>query len=144
MNSSSTLSTQSRRSFFKMTATGAAMAIPGFALMNGTEIAFAGPKPSLNDSDVAVLQFLAAAELVESDLWGQYCELATNNPSYRNALQKIDESLPDYICGVFEDECSHATFINAFLVATGKTSINLDPSAPCPASPSKARRTSAA
>src|SRR5258708_3129669 len=128
MSSSSTVSTQSRRSFFnKMTAAGAAMAIPSFVLMNGTENAFAGPMPSLNDSDVAVLQFLAVAELVESDLWGQYCELATNNPSYRNALQQIDESLPDYICGVFEDECSHATFINAFLVAAGKTQINLDP-----------------
>jgi hypothetical protein len=110
-----------------MTTAGAAMALPGFALMNGTEIAFAGAKPSLNDSDAAVLQFLAAAELVEGDLWGQYCELATNNPRYRNALQKIDESLPDYTCGVLEDECSHATFINAFLVAAGKTPINLDP-----------------
>ena len=27
-----------------------------------------------------VLQFLAVAELVESDFWGQYCELAINNP----------------------------------------------------------------
>jgi len=135
MSSSSTVSTQSRRSFFKMTAGGAAVAIPGFALMNGAEIAFAGPMPSLNDSDVAVLQFLAAAELVESDLWGQYCELATNNPGYRNALQKIDESLPDYICGVFEDECSHATFINAFLVAAGKTPINLDPFRTLPSVP---------
>ena len=98
MSNSSAVSTQSRRSFFRKTAAGAAMAIPSFALMNGTEIAFAGPMPSLNDSDVAVLRFLAAAELVESDLWGQYCELATNNPRYRNALQTIDESLPDYIC----------------------------------------------
>jgi len=135
MSSSSTVSTQSRRSFFKMTAAGAAMAIPGFALMNGTEIVFAGPTPSLNDSDVAVLQFLAVAELVESDLWGQYCELATNNPSYRNALQKIDESLPDYICGVLEDERSHATFINAFLIAAGKTPINLDPFRTLPSVP---------
>src|SRR6266478_9242270 len=126
MSNSSAVSTQSRRSFFKKTAAGAALAIPSFVLMNGAEIAFAGPMPSLNDSDVAVLQFLAVAELVECDLWGQYCELATNNPSYRKALQKIDESLPDYICGVFEDECSHASFINAFLVAAGKTPINLD------------------
>jgi hypothetical protein len=135
MSSSSTVSTQSRRSFFKMTAAGAAIAIPGFALMNGTEIAFAESKPSLNDSDVAVLQFLAAAELVESDLWGQYCELATHNPGYRNALQRIDESLPDYICGVLEDERSHATFINAFLVAAGKTPINLDPFRTLPSVP---------
>src|SRR6267154_4140134 len=135
MNSFSTVSTQRRRSFLKMTAAGAAIAIPGFALMTGTEIAFAESRPSLNDSDVAVLQFLAAAELVESDLWGQYCELATNNPGYRNALQKIDESLPDYICGVLEDERSHATFINAFLVAAGKTPINLDPFRTLPSVP---------
>src|SRR5260370_29347029 len=135
MSSSSTVLTQSRRSFFKMTAAGAAIAIPGFALMNGTEIAFAESKPPLNDSDVAVLQFLAAAELVESDLWGQYCELATHNPGYRNALQRIDESLPDYICGVLEDERSHATFINAFLVAAGKTPINLDPFRTLPSVP---------
>jgi Ferritin-like domain len=126
MNSSSTVSTPSRRSFFKMTAAGATMAIPGLALLNAPKIAFAEPKPSLNDGDVAVLQFLAAAELLESDLWGQYSELATNNPSYRNALQRIDESLPDYIRGNFEDECSHAAFINAFLVAAGKTPVNLD------------------
>ena len=127
MSNSRVVATQSRRSFFKKTAAGAAIAIPGFALMNGAERAFAGPVPSLNDGDVAVLQFLAAAELVESDLWEQYCELATNNPGYRNALQRIDESLPDYISGVLEDERSHASFINAFLVAAGKTPINLDP-----------------
>src|SRR5437879_8802177 len=127
MNSSSTVSTQSRRSLFKMTPAGARIAIPGFASMNGTEIAVDESKPSLSDSDVAVLQFLAVAELVESDLCGQYCELATNNPGYRDALQRIDESLPDYICGVLEDERSHATFINAFLVAASKTPINLDP-----------------
>src|SRR5216684_2613309 len=89
MSSSSTVSIQNRRSFFKMTAAGAAIAIPGFALMNGTEIAFAESKPSLNDSDAAVLQFLAVAELVESDLWGQYCELATNNPDFGDAFAQI-------------------------------------------------------
>jgi len=135
MSSSSAMSTQSRRSFFKMTAAGAAIAIPGFALMNGTESAFADEKPSLNDGDVAVLQFLAVAEIVESDLWGQYSELATNNPGYRSALQSIDEALPDYISGVLQDERSHASFINAFLVAAGKTPINLDPFRTLPSVP---------
>ena len=118
---------QSRRSFFKSTAMGAALAIPGFGLLNGAESLFAGTKPTINDNDLAVLNFLAAAELVECDLWGQYCELATNNPKFRRALRKIDDSLPDYICGDFEDECSHANFINAFLVAAGKPPVNLDP-----------------
>ncbi len=126
MSSSSTVSTQSRRSFFKMAAAGATIAMPGFALMNGQEVAFAEPTLSLNDGDVAILQFLAAAELLESDLFGQYAELAINNPGYRNALQTIDESLPEYIRGNLEDERSHGTFINAFLVAAGKTPVNLD------------------
>jgi hypothetical protein len=120
------------------------MALRGFALMNGTEIAFAGPKPSLNDSDVAVLQFLAAAELVESDLWGQYCELATNNPPYRNALQKIDESLPDYICGYWKTNATMPPSSTPSWSLPAKHQSTSIPSAPCPASPSKARRTSAA
>jgi Ferritin-like domain len=135
MSSPRTVPTQSRRSFFKLTAAGAAIAIPGVALMSETEFAFAESKPSLNDGDVAILQFLAVAELVESDLWGQYSELATNNPGYRNALQSIDESLPDYTGGVLEDERSHASFINAFLVAAGKTPINLDPFRTLPSVP---------
>lgn len=64
-------------------------------------------------SDVAILQVLAAAELLECDLWQQYCELASNNRRYRRALQCIGDSLPDYICGDYEDECSHAALINA-------------------------------
>ena len=83
MSNSSTVSTQSRRSFFKKTAGGAAVAIPSFAVINGTEIAFAGPMPSLKDGDVAVLQFLAVAELVEGDLWGQYCNSRPTIPGYR-------------------------------------------------------------
>jgi hypothetical protein len=87
---------------------------------------FAGTKPTINSSYVAVLKFLAASELVEADLWGQYSELATNNPEFRRALQEIDNSMPDYVTGDFDDETSHAAFINAFLVAAGHDPINLD------------------
>jgi len=128
-------SMQNRRSFFKSTAMGAALAIPGLGLLNGAESLFAGSKPTINDNDLAVLQFLAAAELLECDLWGQYCELAKNNEPFRRALQKIDESMPSYVCGDFEDECSHATFINAYLVAAGKDPVNLDPFRTLPSAP---------
>src|SRR5215470_621623 len=128
MNVPITGSTLSRRLFFKNTAVGAAaLAIPGFTLIGGVEPAFAGPPPKLNRSDIAVLKFLAAAELIEADLWGQYSELATNNLEFRAALQKIDDSMPDYVIGDFDDETSHAAFINAFLVAAGQEPINLDP-----------------
>jgi hypothetical protein len=90
------------------------------------EPAFAGTKPTLNSGDLAVLKFLAAAELVEADLWGQYSELAANNPEFRRALQQIAGSMPDYVTGDFDDETSHAAFINAYLVAAGQDPINLD------------------
>jgi len=85
-----------------------------------------GAQASLTSGDVAVLQFLAAAELIEADLWGQYSELATGNPRFRAALKAIDPSLPDYVNGDFQDEMSHANLINAFLTAAGSTPVNLD------------------
>jgi len=102
-----------------------AFAATGLGLM-AAKSALAGIKPVLNSGDVAVLQFLAAAELVETDLWGQYSELATNNPGYRAALESIKDTLPDYVNGDFSDEMSHASFINAFLEAAGQQPVNLD------------------
>jgi hypothetical protein len=128
----------SRRSFFSRSAMmGAGFVAAGsLATLAGTLVkpamaaaagtALGALTPDLNDGDVAVLQFLAAAELVESDLWGQYSELATNNPSFRKALIRIKDTLPDYVNGDFADETSHANFINAFLVAAGKEPVNLD------------------
>jgi hypothetical protein len=103
-----------------------ALAMSGVSMMAGARSAIAAVTSDLNDGDVAVLQFLAAAELVESDLWGQYSELASNNPGFRGALSLIKDTLPDYVNGDFADETSHASFINAFLVAAGKEPVNLD------------------
>jgi hypothetical protein len=103
-----------------------ALAMSGVGMMAGARSAIAAVTTDLNDGDVAVLQFLAAAELVESDLWGQYSELATNNPGFRGALELIKDTLPDYVNGDFADETSHASFINAFLIAAGKDPVNLD------------------
>jgi hypothetical protein len=103
-----------------------ALALSGMELMGWMRPALAEARQDLNDGDVAVLQFLAAAELLESDLWGQYSELASNNLEFRRALQKIKDTLPDYVNGDFADETSHANFINAFLVAAGAQPVNLD------------------
>jgi len=64
-----------RRSFLKggLLAGGAAVGA-GF-LANGTLAraqAYTRPNGALNAGDVAILRFLAAAELIESDLWTQY------------------------------------------------------------------------
>jgi hypothetical protein len=76
--------------------------------------------------DIAILRFLAAAELIETDLWQQYAELARGNPRYREALEKIDDDLPVYTVDITEDEQSHAEFINAYLHAIGAEPVNLD------------------
>src|SRR5919199_1592157 len=84
-------------------------------------------RDAITPGDVAILKFLAAAELVDDDLWQQYCELAVGNRSYNRALRRIDRSLIRYICDDRDDERSHAALINSFLVAIGEQPINLDP-----------------
>jgi hypothetical protein len=77
--------------------------------------------------DVAILKLLAAAEILETDLWDQYCELATGNDAYREALESIDDDMPSYICDNTADERSHADFLNAYLASIGETPVNLEP-----------------
>jgi hypothetical protein len=70
--------------------------------------------------DIAILQFLAAAEALENDLWQQYTELAQGNASFQQALQQIDPSLITYINDDRRDELSHYQLINAVLGQIGK------------------------
>lgn len=122
-----------RRSFLKGGALLGATALTAAA--GGSKKALAqfrqafGPidRDAVTDGDVAMLKFLAAAELVEDDLWQQYCELAVNNRFYNFALQRIDPSLVRYVCDDRDDERSHAAFINSFLVAIGEDPVDLDP-----------------
>src|SRR5881296_3047916 len=75
--------------------------------------------------DVAILRFLAAAEILETDLWQQYNELAgiqdsevpggSGNPDYTEAVAVLDEDMDQYIHDNTDDEISHAAFINAYL-----------------------------
>jgi hypothetical protein len=83
----------------------------------------------LPKGDVAIIKFLAAAELVESDFWQQYNELGGvngGNPAYILALQNLDEDMPQYISDNTDDEMSHAAFLNAYLVSKGEQPVNLD------------------
>jgi Ferritin-like domain len=94
---------------------------------------------SLTKGDAAILRFLAAAELIESDLWTQYAELGGigDNPpieidpkeklnNYQVALSNLDPDGPQYIKSNTLDEVSHATFLNAYLEAKGAEPVNLD------------------
>ena len=93
-------------------------------------------RKGLSKGDVAILQFLAAAEILETDLWQQYNELGgiqdsevpggSGNPAYTEAVAVLDEDMDQYIHDNTDDENSHATFINAYLEAHGADPINLD------------------
>ncbi len=80
----------------------------------------------LTAGDVAILRFLAAAELLETDLWQQYTEITLGNPGFGDALSKLDEDMGQYVSDNTDDELSHADFLNAFLQATGNAPVNLD------------------
>jgi Ferritin-like domain len=118
-----------RRGFLK--SIGAAGAFSASPLMPISGKAFANTDDSgPSGGDVAILQLLAAVELIEADLWQQYAELGgvsegTQNP-YQLALQNLDSDGSQYISSNNLDEQSHATFLNAYLVSRGKEPVNLD------------------
>jgi hypothetical protein len=125
-----------RRSFLKgMGATGAALSAG--ALLSTA--AFGEEKSgSLDRGDAAILRFLAAAEIIETDIWQQYAELGCTqtdseipnltggNPLYTLAIQQLDEDMDQYIHDNTEDELTHEQFINAYLMSKGADPANLD------------------
>jgi hypothetical protein len=129
----------SRRSFLRSTglAVGAATVSAGLLAHGGSVSAFAdnGAGP-LTRGDVAILRFLAAAEIIESDLWQQYNELGGIQdrevpggrviPAYAKALQQLDSDMSQYIHDNTDDEISHVAFLNAYLAAQGAEPVNLD------------------
>ena len=115
-----------RRGFLMGVGAAGAGALAGGAL--GTAGAFAD-SGRLSRGDTAILRFLAAAELLETDLWQQYAELGgTNggNPAYIAALENLDGDMPQYISDNTDDERSHAAFLNAYLRSKGEEPVNLD------------------
>src|SRR5438132_12169059 len=90
----------------------------------------------LSSGDAALLRFPAALELLEADFWIQYNELGgiqdpevpggTGNPAYHDALGVLDEDMDQYIHDNTDDEITHHTFLNAYLVSKGSSPANLD------------------
>jgi hypothetical protein len=125
-----------RRSFLKTGFVAAGATALGAVLSEHGTLA-AAQSSGLNAGDVAILQFLAAGELLEVDFWTQYNELGgipdnevsggTGNDVYTERLRSIDRNFPQYIHDNTDDEISHATFINAYLVSRGAEPVNLDP-----------------
>jgi hypothetical protein len=122
-----------RRSFLRNLGMGAVLLAPGAALLGSASKALAGDDDQKKDSrltrgDVAILQLLAAAELIEADLWQQYKELGgvdAPTSGYTAALQILDGDQPQYISDNTDDEMSHAAFLNAYLKFKGEQQVDL-------------------
>ena len=126
-----------RRSFVrKGFVAGGAGTIAAGLLANGLPAFAKGASSGLTKGDVAILRFLSAAEILETDLWQQYNELGgiqdsevpggSGSKPYTTALQVLDMDMPQYIHDNTEDEMSHFTFINAYLVSLGADPVNLE------------------
>lgn len=127
----------SRRSFIrKGLAVGVASTLSGGVLASGMPLVASAKSGGLTPGDAAILRFLSAAEILESDLWQQYNELGgiqdnevpggSGSAVYINALTQLDSDMPQYIHDNTEDEITHFTFINAYLMAHNVPGVNLD------------------
>jgi hypothetical protein len=114
---------------------GAGLGVVSMALAQG--YAPQAAATGLTAGDVAILRFLAAAEIIESDLWLQYQELAVGNAPYANALQQLDGDMIQYVSDNTDDEMSHAAFLNAYLASMGAQPVNFDAFRTLPSSTAK-------
>jgi ferritin-like protein len=114
--------------------TGAGLTMLGAGSLAAAPAAFG--KGSLAAGDAAILRFLSAAEILETDLWQQYNELCgvqdhelphgTGNKAFTKALSTLDADMAQYVHDNTEDEFTHFTFINAYLKSRGAQPVNLD------------------
>jgi Ferritin-like domain len=105
----------------------------------------------ITKGDITILSFLAAAELLEADLWQQYAELGGLTPgqlpvetapftpmnTYQTAFMNLDPDGPQYISANAGDEQSHAEFLNAYLISKGADPVDLDAFRTLPSSQAK-------
>jgi len=151
-SNSPTLNSSNRRSFLRsgmiagavaVGSTVVARSIPTFAQETNTS--------TITKGDIDILRFLAAAEILESDLWTQYTELGGvqdseesgvngGSPLYMSALQILDSDMSQYIHDNTDDELSHQAFINAFLESIGADPVDLSTFATLPSSKASGAR----
>jgi len=130
-----------RRSFMKKGLATAGTATVGAALLtNGSELLAEQNSEEhrghLTRGDAALLRFAAAAEILETDFWVQYNELAgvqdnevpggSGNPEYQEKFEAIDDDFPQYIHDNTDDEFTHQNFLNAYLVSKGADPVDLE------------------
>lgn len=130
-----------RRTFVKNGLAAAGAATVGTGLLGHSSSVLAHERKEersgrLTKGDAAILRFLAAAEILETDLWQQYNELGgiqdsevpggSGSPVYTAALSVLDADMAQYIHDNTEDELTHEVFINAFLASKGADIADLE------------------
>src|SRR6267142_2613814 len=105
-----------RRSFLRSLGLGAALLTPAAALFGSDSKGKGKGKKKghnhdnengITEGDAALLRFAAAAEILETDFWVQYNELAgipdsevpggSGNPAYTDALKMLDGDMDQYV-----------------------------------------------
>ena len=127
-----------RRSFLRNSAVFGLTAAVGAGLLESTPSAQATTSGSLTSGDAAMLRFAAAAEILETDFWVQYNELAgvqdnefpggggTGNSAFTEALSFLDSDMAQYVHDNTDDEFTHQNFLNAYLVSKGASPVSLE------------------
>jgi hypothetical protein len=116
-----------RRSFLARLGLGGTALLPASGLLASRAMSKAdGLEGGLSRGDTAILRLLAAAELLEADLWQQYQEISLGNPAFIQAIQVLDGDMPTYVRQNTRDEISHAAFLNSYLAAKGRKQVNLE------------------
>jgi hypothetical protein len=118
-----------RRSFLKNTLAASAATVGVGLVSNSVSAWGADHDGGITEGDAAILRFLAAAEILETDLWVQYTELAGQDApdsGYKTGLIQLDEDMPQYISDNTDDELSHELFINAYLKSKGAKTVDLE------------------
>jgi hypothetical protein len=129
-----------RRSFLRNGLTAAS----GAAILSSGNTLFADDGDNDKDDnngritrgDAALLRFAAAAEILETDFWVQYNELAgiqdkeepdgSGNPAFKAALSQLDSDMAQYVHDNTDDEFTHQNFLNAYLKSKGEEPADLE------------------
>ena len=136
-----------RRAFLRQAGLASAVAVPASAIVasgaSAKRLRRASDQPT--EGDFAILRFLCAAEIIESDLWEQYAgfggQASAGRPNdgqngfYVSALENLDSDMPQYISDNTDDEESHQAFINGYLMSKGRRPVSLEPFRRLPPSP---------
>jgi hypothetical protein len=119
-----------RRSFLKNGIAAGAMTVGAGMLSSGLSALGATSGGGITEGDTSILRFLAAIELIETDLWQQYKELGgveAPASAYQTGLEQLDGDMPQYISDNTDDEMSHELFLNGYLMSKGAKPVSLDP-----------------